>query len=77
VATTGILTTSVTGATSSGAIPRSGEDLVVLIIPEYGGPYDADDAPGIHPGREASMTGDAVRRRPPVVAYEKLQLWFP
>jgi hypothetical protein len=48
VATTGILTTSVTGATSSGAIPRSGEDLVVLIIPEYGGPYDADDAPGIH-----------------------------
>jgi hypothetical protein len=52
---------------------------VVLIIPEYGGLYDADDAPGIshRPFREASLTDGAVHRRGPVVAYEKLQLWFP
>jgi hypothetical protein len=79
VATTGILTTSVTGSPPSGAIPGPGEDLVVFIIPEYGGLYDADDTPGIShlPAREASLTSGAVHRRRPVVAYEKLQLWFP
>jgi hypothetical protein len=52
---------------------------VVFIIPEYGGLYDADDTPGIShlPAREASLTSGAVHRRRPVVAYEKLQLWFP